>query len=576
MAMYYYASKLNEASCSGCHMKVPPAPAEPPPPPPVEPAPLPPDLDLIPENGLSYYDSDDYYSMVRGNKFLTESACKHIVMNGGINFVTSQKVETSQLTAILAPGVKTMTGSIPYVEEVEYKDGQIVSASFETLVDMLRPGTGKSYTFTFLLCSRLFVKPHELLSKLCKRYTKNYDKIEMIEKEIADMVSLVRVLNLWTSMFPYDFRDDRVMAIVRNITQRCAAEHMSSVRVEMSTMLEKLLDKLTALEQYEETLVDIPHATNVDQLPMGDILTLGLTPVELANQLTIMELHRLSFVGPEEFVQAFAPVQSTQSTSGKINMHHPEAKSTRNLEAYADWFNRLSYLVATDIVKGVKSKYRARVLEQWVMTARECFNLGNFNSLMAIISALNMAPVVRLKKTWSRTSAVCGQQLRQLELCVEPSGNHARYRAALAAAPTETAVPLLSVTCRDLHFANQASPTKLAGNRVNFEKLSLLARHVNAHLAARRLCDATPPAPAPPRPRPPASHYLARATLTEQALEITSFEREPPVDHLEKERLKRLREPHKGSKRQQSNRIQIKRDVRGKERAMFFLNNMKS
>lgn len=51
------------------------------------------------------------------------------------------------------------------------------------------------------------------------------------------------------------------------------------------------------------------------------------------------------------------------------------------------------------ILQAAKSKYRARVIEQWVMTARECFNLGNFNSLMAIISALNMSPVSRLKKT---------------------------------------------------------------------------------------------------------------------------------------------------------------------------------
>lgn len=41
---------------------------------------------------------------------------------------------------------------------------------------------------------------------------------------------------------------------------------MSSVRLEVSTMLEKLLDKLTALEQYEETLVEIPQVSSVDQL----------------------------------------------------------------------------------------------------------------------------------------------------------------------------------------------------------------------------------------------------------------------------------------------------------------------
>ncbi|XP_075991036.1 ras-GEF domain-containing family member 1B-like [Anticarsia gemmatalis] len=558
MAMYYYASKLNEASCSGCNIKVPPAPTEPAPvpPPPTDLAPLPPDSALLHGTGLSYYDNDDYYSMVRGNKFMSETTCKHIVMNGGINFVSAQKVDGPQLSAVLPGGVKNL-GSLPYVNcpekpDVEYRDGQIVSATLEALVDMLRPGASKAFTFTFLLCSRLFVKPHELLNKLCKRYFKNYEKIgkaevkDLVEKELNDMFSLVRVLSQWTSMFPYDFRDDRVMALVRSITQRCAADHMASVRVEMSTTLEKLLDKLTALEQYEATLVETPQVSSVDQLAQGDILTLGLTPVELANQLTIVELHRLSFVGPEEFVQTFAPPQPPQPTSscgkGSINLHHIETKSTRNLEAYADWFNRLSYLVATDIIKAVKSKYRARVIEQWVMTARECFNLGNFNSLMAIISALNMSPVTRLKKTWSRTSAVCGQQLRQLELCVEPSGNHARYRAALAAAPTETAVPLLSVTCRDLHFANQGSPSKLAGNRVNFEKCALLSRHVSTQLAGRRLISEESPASSHQAPHLPVWRFLNdRPTLTEIALEMISFEREPPVDHQEKERLKRLR-----------------------------------
>lgn len=41
---------------------------------------------------------------------------------------------------------------------------------------------------------------------------------------------------------------------------------MASVRVEMSTTLEKLLDKLTALEQYEATLVETPQVSSVDQL----------------------------------------------------------------------------------------------------------------------------------------------------------------------------------------------------------------------------------------------------------------------------------------------------------------------
>jgi hypothetical protein len=42
-------------------------------------------------------------------------------------------------------------------------------------------------------------------------------------------------------------------------------------------------------------------------------------------------------------------------------------------------------------------------MEYWIETARECFNIGNFNSLMAIIAGLNMSPISRLKKTVSQS-----------------------------------------------------------------------------------------------------------------------------------------------------------------------------
>lgn len=46
-----------------------------------------------------------------------------------------------------------------------------------------------------------------------------------------------------------------------------------------------------------------------------------------------------------------------------------------------------------------KKKQRVKTIEFWIETARECFNVGNFNSLMAIIAGLNMSPISRLKKT---------------------------------------------------------------------------------------------------------------------------------------------------------------------------------
>lgn len=68
-------------------------------------------------------------------------------------------------------------------------------------------------------------------------------------------------------------------------------------------------------------------------------------PKILAQHLCHVELERLSFIGPEEFVQTFAQ----ENEACETNLAN--AKKTKNLEAYIDWFNRLSYLVGSEICK---------------------------------------------------------------------------------------------------------------------------------------------------------------------------------------------------------------------------------
>ena len=54
------------------------------------------------------------------------------------------------------------------------------------------------------------------------------------------------------------------------------------------------------------------------------------------------------------------------------------ARRTKNLQAYVDWFNRLSFLIATSVCQKKKKKLRVRVIEFWIEVARECVNIGNF------------------------------------------------------------------------------------------------------------------------------------------------------------------------------------------------------
>lgn len=53
-----------------------------------------------------------------------------------------------------------------------YQDGVVVAGSLEALIDLLIPTTTshpeRSYVFAFILCSRLFLRPHELLSQVLR------------------------------------------------------------------------------------------------------------------------------------------------------------------------------------------------------------------------------------------------------------------------------------------------------------------------------------------------------------------------------------------------------------------------
>lgn len=113
------------------------------------------------------------------------------------------------------------------------------------------------------------------------------------------------------------------------------------------------------------------------------------TAAQVAHQLTHIEVERLAFIGPEEFVQAFVKQQREKATTEGVEVEQQQQhqgvinkgsnakgtpskeavrresattttttgeenggrKLTQNLENYVQWFNRLTYLVASDIVK---------------------------------------------------------------------------------------------------------------------------------------------------------------------------------------------------------------------------------
>lgn len=249
----------------------------------------------------------------------------------------------------------------------------------------------KSYLFAFLLSARLFIRPHELLAKISQLCDIQQSLTPSTQSqptagthELSRFAKhFVQLLTEWIETFPYDFRDERLMQHVRCMTQKCINID-GNLRKDVSAMLQNLFHRLNVLDQYEEQLgrmnvgIDrddltsssssssghLPATSNSNSFSTslhstsfsigsssssgtstGDITELCPSPTLLSHQLTHIELERLSHIGPEEFVQAFAKENPHLETSFN------DLKKTRNLESYVQWFNRLSYLVATEIVK---------------------------------------------------------------------------------------------------------------------------------------------------------------------------------------------------------------------------------
>ncbi|KAH8379903.1 hypothetical protein KR009_007955 [Drosophila setifemur] len=552
----------------------------------------------------------------------------------------------------------------PREGHLAYCEGRLHSGPLESLIVHMVPTheyyPDKAFVFAFLLSARLFVRPYELLAQISETWDRQQQETgRSLGSDVVDdagqapgrplMLSInsaspltqrkgstvaatssteleprpqqrsntqrsaqhcIRLLSEWIEIFPYDFRDERLMQQVRILARKCVYID-NSLGKQVSRILQLLVSRLTALEQYEEFLQTLsseeaqnqqqhpsqqhqqhhhhyhfpnafqnflgstshsngtgsagtgsgssnsssghtssasnPNSTTPQPEEVFGIMDMCPSCAHLAHQLTAIELERLSHIGPEEFVQAFAKDYQQTKEGGKDGKRCESSslndmKKTRNLESYVQWFNRLSYFTASEIVKYPKKKQRVRIIEYWIETARECFNIGNFNSLMAIIAGLNLAPISRLKKTWVKVQSA---KFSVLEHQMDPTSNFNSYRSTLKAAmwrsegATEEReriiIPFFSLFVKDLYFLNEGCSNRLPNSHINFEKCSQLAKQVMEFNEWKKVnC--------PFEKLPNVIAYLQHsAVLNENTLSIASFECEPPENTEEKDRYRTVK-----------------------------------
>ncbi|XP_062545498.1 ras-GEF domain-containing family member 1B isoform X1 [Armigeres subalbatus] len=327
-------------------------------------------------------------------------------------------VKSSEQPEVCCESTPTLAHTALGSGGVMYGNGNIASGPLDSLIELLMPANAdeldQEYVFSFLLSCRFFIRTYELLGTLLET---------LPEPEPVDR--FVPLLAVWTKMFPYDFRDERMMNHVKHIVARCADTKLADV---VSELLCALLARLTELEKHEEELKS--YQSTVDNK------TESITwpnASQLAQVLCRIERNLAKHVGPEEFVQCSANLLKDPNredfTPKPVGWYGPsggaslDTKKTCNLESYLEWSARLRMLVASEILKCQNIQDRNNTVELWSGAAQYCLLVGNYNSATAILESLDMPPIARLQITWSKLSTTTSQQLDCMQRHAEGCGN---------------------------------------------------------------------------------------------------------------------------------------------------------
>lgn len=135
-----------------------------------------------------------------------------------------------------------------------------------------------------------------------------------------------------------------------------------------------------------------------------------------------------------------------------------------NLAAFTEHFNQVSYWCRTHILSFEKVHDREKVYTKFLKIMRFLRKFNNFNSLLAIYSALDCSAVRRLE--FPKTST---DTLAQFSSLIESEGSFRIYRKALAEAKPPC-IPYLGLILQDVTFTYMGNKDELPDGKVNFYK----------------------------------------------------------------------------------------------------------
>uniref|UniRef100_A0A8D2JBF1 CRK SH3-binding GNRP n=1 Tax=Varanus komodoensis TaxID=61221 RepID=A0A8D2JBF1_VARKO len=293
------------------------------------------------------------------------------------------------------------------------------------------------YCEAFLTTYRTFITPEELIKKLQYRYPFGYNFKKRVSKNTFFV--LVRVVD---ELCLVELTEEILKLLMDLVFHLVCNGELSLARV----LRKNILDKVDQKKMLRYTNSIKPLAARWVAARPGTLH--DFHSHEIAEQLTLLDAELFYKIEIPE-VLLWAKEQN-------------EEKSP-NLTQFTEHFNNMSYWVRSIIMQQEKAQDRERLLLKFIKIMKHLRKLNNFNSYLAILSALDSAPIRRLE--WQKQTS---EGLAEYCTLIDSSSSFRAYRAALSEVEPPC-IPYLGLILQDLTFVHLGNPDYLDG-KVNFSK----------------------------------------------------------------------------------------------------------
>ncbi|CAF1078499.1 unnamed protein product [Adineta steineri] len=171
---------------------------------------------------------------------------------------------------------------------------------------------------------------------------------------------------------------------------------------------------------------------------------LKVDPEDFASQITLMDLPIFKSITPDELISC------SWSSKSKLEKAFHIVQFTRR-------FNQVNFWTQGELLRADIVKNRIEILSHFIRIAKKLFELNNINACMAVVMALQSAPIYRLQKTWMGLSKRDRSTFTGLKDLVSSNENWKRLRNHLTQSKLPC-IPYLGIYLTDIIHIDTLHP----------------------------------------------------------------------------------------------------------------------